>query len=107
MIFFFCRALVLCGSQAEETVTVPTCAGDRLSDLGKAAEGTTVPGEPIVEHHHPFEFAFPLADEQGPRIEGSPVPCHRAARLERIAGEIDRLALRSANDARSRLVEVP
>jgi hypothetical protein len=39
---------------AAQEVTVPTRAGDRLSDLGKAAKGLSVPGKALIEHHHPF-----------------------------------------------------
>ena len=101
------RAVALHRSQAEKAVTVPIGAGDGLGDLGKAAKGPTVPGEPVVEHNHPFQFAFPFADEQRSRIEAGPVPRLWLALLEGTAvGRIDRVALRSANRTHSRLVEV-
>jgi hypothetical protein len=87
-------------------VTVPTRAGDRLGDLGKAAKGAAVPGEARVEHHHPFQLALPLADEQRSGVETNPVLSSRLALLERTAGKIDLVPLRSANRTHSRLVEI-
>src|SRR3984957_8844372 len=77
------RTLALHGAQAEKAMPVRTCASYGLCDLGQAAKGLAVPGEALVQHHHPFQFAFPLADEQRAWIEARPVPRPRLARLER------------------------
>jgi hypothetical protein len=100
------RAPLLRGSQAKKAVTVPTCAGYSLGDLGKAAKGLSVPGKALIEHHHPFQFASPLAHEQRSRVEANSVPRRWLAVVERTSGEINRSALRSANHAQRRFIEI-
>ncbi len=87
-------------------MTDPTSAGDGLSDLGKAAKGLSVPGKALVEHHHPFQFASPLAHEQSSRVEANSVPGRWLAIVERTSGEINRSALRSANNAQRCFIEI-
>jgi hypothetical protein len=100
------RTLVLPSSQAEKAVTVPARAGDRLGDLGKAAKGPSIPGKALIEQHHPFQFAPPLAQEQRSRVEANSVPRRWLAVVERTSGEINRSALRSANNAQGRFIEI-
>ena len=87
-------------------MTVPTRAGDRLRDLGKAAKGLSVPGKALIEHHHPLQFASPLAHEQRSRVEANSVPRSWLAAVERTSGETNRSALRSANNAQRRFIEI-
>jgi hypothetical protein len=98
--------LVLRGSQAEKAMTVPACAGYGLSDLRKAPKGSAIPGEALVEHHHPFQFALPLTHQRRPWVEVNPVARPRPALPEGIAGKLDRVALQGANRTYTRLIEI-
>jgi hypothetical protein len=100
------RGLVLHRSQAEKAVTVPTRPSYSLGDLGKAAKDLAVPSEALVKHHHPFQSAFPFANEHRSRVEANPVARPWLALLKGTAGGIDRIAFRSANNAHSRIVEI-
>src|SRR5208337_4818805 len=57
------------GSQPEEAMAVPACAGDRLGDRGQASIGIAVPGIAVLENGHPFQFAAPFPSKHCPRPE--------------------------------------
>ena len=62
-----CPKPLAAGSQAEEAMAVPACAGDRLGDPGQASIGPAVPGVAVLEDRHPFELAAPFPRERRPR----------------------------------------
>jgi hypothetical protein len=94
--------------QPEEAVTVPTRAGDRLGDLRQARVALPVPGEALLQHHHPLRRAVPLANQQRSRLQTDAVSRRWIApREETDVGTVAVAALRLPNHPQQRPVEIP
>ena len=87
-------------------MTVPTRAGDRLSDLGRLPKVFPFQAKPLLSTITLSSLLSPLAHEQRARVEANSVPRRWLAVIERTSGEINRSALRSANNAQRRFIEI-
>jgi hypothetical protein len=77
----------------------------RLGDLRQARIVLPVPGEAILQHHHPLRRAVPLANQQRSRLQTDPVSPRRIARREETdVGTV--AALRLPDHPQRRPVEV-
>ena len=68
--------------QTKEPRAVPLGTGDGEGDLGEAVIGLALPGEAVVDHHHPMGMTVPLARQDGAGFEFSPSRSNSSVRRE-------------------------
>src|SRR5271154_276765 len=80
-------------SKSKEPMAVPTRPRHGLGDLGETAIGLALPGEALIEDHHPLQLPPPFANQERADSECDPFRSLGVAPVERSASASLALAL--------------